>query len=538
MSSPEARKRAADPNRSMRPRASGTSCEKWYANPTTQPASPDQAQSLEPEDDDENGSGSTRTPTTHQHPSPPESVFKRAIEQSYETLDQSFLFGSRKTNVDLSALHPPQAQILKLWQVYLENVDPLLKVTHTPTLQSRIINAAFDIANIGHTLEALMFGIYCVAVLSLDEDECRGVVGSPRDELLTRFRFACQQALVNCGVFRSGERESLTALFLYLISVRPDTDPRSLSSMLCVAMRNAQRMGLHLESCNRRFPALEAELRRRLWWSLMLFDHRICEMSDHKTSLLTPTWDCLPPLNVNDLDLRPEMKSPPPPHPQPSEALFPVLRSTLADFTRHSAFHLDFTNPALKPIAKDLGPDPFTTLSAIITEKYLQHCNPENPIHSLVLQTAHGQLSKSRLLEQYSTFSSSPSSTTTNNSTNHLSSSPSSTSPTHPNPDSPITHAITQLQSDTSLMTSPLTKPFRWLTHYNFPSPAYIYLIQDLKRRPLSVHADRAWEAMDANYLARFEDMARDTPMADYLGRVVSLAWAAREGVRMKKGGM
>jgi hypothetical protein len=47
---------------------------------------------------------------------------------------EHLLFCSRNAAIDLAALHPNQGQIFKLWQVYLENVDPLLKVTHTPTL--------------------------------------------------------------------------------------------------------------------------------------------------------------------------------------------------------------------------------------------------------------------------------------------------------------------------------------------------------------------------------------------------------------------
>ncbi|KAJ5823863.1 C6 zinc finger domain protein [Penicillium robsamsonii] len=62
-------------------------------------------------------------------------------------------------NVDLSASHPTQVQIFRLWQIYLDNVNPLLRVTHTPTLQTRIIDAASDIANINPTMEALMFGM-------------------------------------------------------------------------------------------------------------------------------------------------------------------------------------------------------------------------------------------------------------------------------------------------------------------------------------------------------------------------------------------
>ena len=129
------------------------------------------------------------------------------------------LFGSSETAVDVFTLHPEQVQIFRLWQIYIDNVNPLLKVTHTPTLQARIIDAASNLASIKPTLAALMFSIYCVSILSLGEDECRTVFGSPRERLLTRYQFACQQALRNCGFLRSGDRDCLTALYLYLVSL-------------------------------------------------------------------------------------------------------------------------------------------------------------------------------------------------------------------------------------------------------------------------------------------------------------------------------
>lgn len=128
------------------------------------------------------------------------------------------LFGSPQSNVDLSTLHPEQVQIFRLWQIYLENVNPLLKVTHTPTLQARIIEAVSDMANIGPTLEALIFSIYCISVLSLTEDECCNLFGSPKKDLLASYQFACQQALLKCRTWRFTDIDGLTALYLYLVS--------------------------------------------------------------------------------------------------------------------------------------------------------------------------------------------------------------------------------------------------------------------------------------------------------------------------------
>ena len=144
-------------------------------------------------------------------------VTVRKAWQQYESSGHLF-FGSQKSTADLSGLHPGQIQIFKLWQVYLENVDPLLKVTHTPSLQPRIIDAAGNVSNLDSTFEALMFSIYCIAILSLTEEDCLKSFTLTKQELLSMYQFGCQQALLKCEFLRSSSRECLTALYLYLVS--------------------------------------------------------------------------------------------------------------------------------------------------------------------------------------------------------------------------------------------------------------------------------------------------------------------------------
>ncbi|KAJ5693041.1 hypothetical protein N7462_002464 [Penicillium macrosclerotiorum] len=398
--------------------------------------------------------------------------------------DDHVLFGSRAAAVDLSTFHPEPVHIFRLWQIYLDNVNPLLKVTHTPTLQGRIIEAASNTTQISPNLEALMFGIYCMAILSMT-DGTEAVFGLPKVELLRKYQFGCQQALLNCRFLRSSDPDCLTALYLYLISVHPITDPRSLSSMLGIAIRIAQRMGIHYESTNRKYPVLESEMRRRLWWSLVLFDARISELSDYKTTTLAPTWDCALPLNVNDSDLRAEMKEPPAVQGRITESLFTVLRNEMGDFVRHSSFHLDFTNPALKSIAKELpeGGD-LIFLEKTVEEKYFDLCDLENPLHFMTVWMTRSSLSKCCLLEYYSRQCAEPQVGTSQ--------------------DTPMLYAFRILESDTKLMTSPLTKGFLWSRHFHFPLPAYIHIVQELIKQSVNAQAKQAWEVMSDNYEARF----------------------------------
>lgn len=259
-------------------------------------------------------------------------------------------------------------------------------------------------------------------------------------------------------------------------------------------------------------------MRRRLWWSLKLFDTRIGELADYKTVALAPTWDCRVPLNVNDSDLRPEMKEPPQAHGTSSEALFVVVRSELVEFVRHTKVNLDFSSPlvardAQNPDHKDSELD---TLEKTIEDQYLKFCNPENPLHFMTLWTTRIYLAKCRLLEHYSRYSDSLSALT------------------EPQRDTAMCHALTMLESDTKIMTSPLTKGYLWLARFHFPFPAYMHILQDLRRRPVCKHAEQAWKVMSENFEARVIvplGHGGDSPFLNIFAGFVLPAWEARETI-------
>ncbi|KIY02442.1 uncharacterized protein Z520_02581 [Fonsecaea multimorphosa CBS 102226] len=459
------------------------------------------------------------TDSTSSHEDELESAVKDAWDQSVAN-DDNLLFGTRGPAVDLSNLHPLPVQIFRLWQVYLENVNPLLKVTHIPSLQGRIVEAVSDVSKISPTLEALMFSIYCTAIMSLAAEDCQRLFDSLKEDLLMRYQYGCQQALLNCSFLRTSDRECLTALYLYLISIRPSTVPQSLSSMLAVAIRIAQRMGIHSESALARYSALEAEMRRRLWWSLVLFDTRISATANSRTVTLDPTWDCRIPLNVNDSDLRPETKRPPPANQEnPTEALFAVIRCELGEVIRHSSFHLDFTTPALKTTVGESGlggeEAKLAKLEELIEDRYLKNCEPEHPLHFMTMWTTRAHLAKYRLLEHQSRHSGS------------------SARQTDTQRDTATLYALRVLECDTKVMTSPLTKGFRWLSQAHFPFPAYIQIAQDLRSRPVSnKYAPRAWEVMSENYDAWFGSQnfrEAHSPFFRLFANLILRAWEAYE---------
>ena len=280
-------------------------------------------------------------------------------------------------------------------------------------------------------------------------------------------------------------------------------------------------MGIHSETNLAECSILEAEMRRRLWWSIVTFDHRINEVSSSRSSALDPTWDCRIPLNVNDSDLRPEMKEPPVMQATSTEAVFVVARSGFWDCLRHTIFHLDFTNPALKPLAKkhesSSDDGDMAQLEKTVESRYLKFCDPENPLHFMTLWSLRGQMTKSRLLE-------------------HLSSHSHSTQ-TDLQLDAATFYALILIECDTKIMTSPLTKRFRWFNRFYFPFPAYLQISQDIKLRPGNKQTPQAWKTLSDNHEAWFDDQPGEVnPVYQVFAKVVLQAWEACEATYKQSG--
>lgn len=298
--------------------------------------------------------------------------------------------------------------------------------------------------------------------------------------------------------------------------------PQALSAMLGIAIRVAQRMGIHSESMLAKHSTLEAEMRRRLWWSLVLVDARVGEMANAKSSSLDPTWDCRIPLNVNDSDLHMEMKRPPAPYAQNTEALFVVVRCEMAEFVRHSSFHLDFINPVMKHIVKQLRGSTASDTSGLadlerrMDQLHLRFCDQESPIQFMTLWMTRGFLARYRLMDYHSRVSFS------------------SAQPTEVEREKATTFALTMLECDTQIMTSPLTKGFIWLSDMYFPFVAYNHIVQDMRRRPHWSGIQQAWKTMSDNHGAhqglpesRFRDMGN--PVLRMFAQMIYRGWNACE---------
>ena len=83
----------------------------------------------------------------------------------------AFILGYRSADVDLRSCHPIPSHSTYLWSVYKENVEPLIKILHVPTVDAIMLDARRDLDKLSPGTEALVFAIYYSAVISLEPDE-------------------------------------------------------------------------------------------------------------------------------------------------------------------------------------------------------------------------------------------------------------------------------------------------------------------------------------------------------------------------------
>jgi hypothetical protein len=123
---------------------------------------------------------------------------------------------SHPTNMD--DLAPDPVHVFRLWQLFLDRVNPLTKIVHVPSLQPYVMEAATGMTGLPLNYQALLFAIYTMATLSLSDAECVHMLGVSRDRAIARFSAGARSALVRFNFLKNHDMAVLQALLFYLVS--------------------------------------------------------------------------------------------------------------------------------------------------------------------------------------------------------------------------------------------------------------------------------------------------------------------------------
>lgn len=169
----------------------------------------------------------------------------------------------------LSDQHPSYEEATVLWNTYVQNVEPLCKVLHVPTVAKLVDTIAKQPAAASKSVECLLFAIYYIAVFSMSDADCLQQFNQTKTQKMSRYRTAVCQALVNASWLKTTAMPVLQAYTLFLIAMRTQVDSHTFWILTGVAIRLAQRMGLHRDGESLGLPPFEVQMRRRLFWQLL-----------------------------------------------------------------------------------------------------------------------------------------------------------------------------------------------------------------------------------------------------------------------------
>jgi hypothetical protein len=430
------------------------------------------------------------------------SLWSRVVQESHDpddTLDDSSNLSDEELNNDCGFVfgscsrprHPPPERIHQLWEIFVDNVDPLTKTVHVGTLRPAIQKAANNPEAIPRELEALMFAIYGCAVMSLGEEECQQRLAEPRQRLLHRYISATEAALSRAKFMDSVNLVVLQALVLHLLTVRDIYTPRTNWTLTGTAVRIAQVMGLERDGTHLGLTPFETEMRRRVWWQLKLHDFRtaeLCGLAKFRDMNITPEstkW----PTNVNDDQLFPEMSVPPVESERLTDIAFFAARCEMSKFAASRVAALrqqgkDVSHLNLDKSSNDKKEKKAFAkgLEELFETRYLRYCDPSQPLHLVTMLVGRYGLNVVRFLSNHPRGWGSIEQT--------------------PLEERQMVWEVSLqlLEQHNMVQTNPAIKRFAWNAPYFRQWHAFIYVLDVLRAEPLKADAEKAWRLVGETY--------------------------------------
>ncbi|KAJ0158109.1 putative transcriptional regulatory protein [Colletotrichum tanaceti] len=443
-----------------------------------------------------------------------------------QTLDaatdhHSFILGYRSSDVDLRKLHPLPSQIPFMWQIYQENVEPLLKILHIPTMEKLIRNMRRDIDELTPGNEALMFSIYYAAITSMEDEEACSQThtpmffvveknfGSKKEAMLSQYRFALEQALAKANFLNTSDMVVLQAFVLFLTLVRREDDTRFCWTLTGLAIRIAQGLGIHRDGTNFGLPPFETEMRRRLWWAICTLDLRSAEELGSDLTIIDRSFDTELPSNVNDADIEPGMTEVPTSRRGKTDCAVSLVRYEICTLSRR----LHTAGSAMAGVCPRDASSSLEDRERMLIEvydrvedKFLRHCfTDDDHLFWMAAMIARVIMAKMSLVVYQPMLFPGNGHELSDDVRDRL-----------------FLSAIEIVEYNYILNTDPRCKQWRWLFQTYRQWHAIAYILMEAGRRPWSATSERGWEAV--NNTMRFDrDPAEISRMADHMAVWVPL---------------
>ncbi|KAK2740123.1 hypothetical protein FQN57_006238 [Myotisia sp. PD_48] len=291
------------------------------------------------------------------------------------------------------------SQLRTCWKIFVQRVDPLIKVLHKPSMQGILRRSWADTGALTKAQEALVFSVYFASISSMTIDEINDTFGLPQSTVLNTYRLVTEQALMRAGFLSNNDLITIQAVVLFLSSNFFIDETKLAWALAGAAQRLTQSSVARDGNC---LSPFERELRNRLCWQLWHLDRRAIE--DHGNSIDGTTWNYAPeelPLNVADAYLDPHMEHAPCSQDCWTEMSFALIRIEIA---RTSCRVENYTPNGVSSPHLDKA-ELIQRCKQHIQSRYLRYCDGSQPIHWLAQHVAHVLLEEQQFKLYYNPYS-------------------------------------------------------------------------------------------------------------------------------------
>ncbi|KAK1621480.1 fungal-specific transcription factor domain-containing protein [Colletotrichum phormii] len=340
-------------------------------------------------------------------PSSLPSLPEATIQQPSIANDAGIMNAREPRSGNPQPLHPPPSHAMLLWRMFLDRVNPITKLIHVPSAQRHLVQAMTTPPSLPRDMEVLFFSIYACAVGSMRQEECTRLLGQSRIELLNRFSRTLRTGLYRARFLEKPTLLLLQALVLQLIAI-PDRESAHANWVMSgVCIRSAQRLGLHRDGSQLGLSPFETELRRRVWWHIVLLDFRFAMASGFNPTPLSRACSCKMPTNINDADFDVDTATPLENSDGPTEMIACLVVCNLSRcLTQRSTL-----SHAMFVVKKSAVADELSRAHSIELEKFVvssekclediveRYCDPSaGNLHVTALQLKNAMVNKIRIM--------------------------------------------------------------------------------------------------------------------------------------------
>ncbi|KAF3897752.1 C6 finger domain transcription factor nscR [Trichophyton interdigitale] len=216
------------------------------------------------------------------------------------------LSGSSSPETGWASILEDREVSMQLCQVYLLNVDPVIKILHRPSVEKWMLQGQryLGFPERHSAVESLGAAICYVAATSLTETQSWARFHATKSSIVARARRACETTLEKSSPLLSPVITTLQAFVLYLVARRSEDTSRAVWTLMAFAVRIAKALDLPRGAGDNFFGQ---QMRKRLWLAICLLDFQtsLSQPSEPLITVAEATSSFSPPKHINDSDFDP-----------------------------------------------------------------------------------------------------------------------------------------------------------------------------------------------------------------------------------------